>query len=298
MTHLPSDWKESQASTITCSISSLRLETSPSSALSTLYASLDFRSILCTRSNTPSITQRIAKITSTLELDLSQLLATVLSSPSSDTPTSPRSTRESLTSLLRTYTALNLVPAAEEIFRTTVVRPFVIKTIHRDVLSSVQSPAVPVTPAAAVTNPFFAGDSLAPAINLQEDRSTPSFYAVEPVGLGKGEGKSEAEPLPLAVLYNQILTFISRECGLMLDVAERTTFAPPTAPLAVAAIGKSAPVEEAKQRAGFELLANVVWEEVANRLMGELGHVIFAAGRPTVFHQVSQTPSRDGAGVR
>jgi hypothetical protein len=73
---------------------------------------------------------------------------------------------------------------------------------------------------------------------------------------------------PLVELYNKILNFITRECGLILDVTERTL-----------------------ARAGFNILANVIWEEVANRLIAELGHVIFAAGRPDVFHRVRRASS-------
>lgn len=37
---------------------------------------------------------------------------------------------------------------------------------------------------------------------------------------------------------------------------------------------------------GFEILTKVIVDEIATRLVGELGTVVFAAGRPSVFHQV------------
>lgn len=169
-----------------------------------------------------------------------------------------------------------------------MVRPFVRKTIHRDVLNGVQSPAIPATPFSSTT-PFFAnaGDNLAPAIIVeQEERSVPSFYIMDPIGSDKDEGgaSSDVEQDPLAVLYNKILTFISRDCGLVLDVAERTLAVQPPALLSNGT--KTIDVEDSQRRVGFELLSNVVWDEIANRLMSELGHVIFAAGRPSIFHQV------------
>jgi conserved oligomeric Golgi complex subunit 2 len=37
---------------------------------------------------------------------------------------------------------------------------------------------------------------------------------------------------------------------------------------------------------GFEVLANVIWAEVARALMDELGSSLFAAGRPDEFRKV------------
>lgn len=96
------------------------------------------------------------------------------------------------------------------------------------------------------------------------------FYAYEPIETSESE--------PLADLYNRILLFISQDCGVLLDIAERT-------------LGRSTVLpgllEEKRKKAGYEVLTNVVWEEVAMRLMAELGHVVFAAGRPSIFHRVS-----------
>lgn len=43
---------------------------------------------------------------------------------------------------------------------------------------------------------------------------------------------------------------------------------------------------------GFEFFASVVWKEVGERLMDELGSSLFAAGRPSELHQVRTLPSR------
>lgn len=37
---------------------------------------------------------------------------------------------------------------------------------------------------------------------------------------------------------------------------------------------------------GFEIMANVIWEEIARPTMDELGNVVFAAGRPDEFRKV------------
>lgn len=37
---------------------------------------------------------------------------------------------------------------------------------------------------------------------------------------------------------------------------------------------------------GFEIMANVVWEEFGRAIMDELGVVVFAAGRPNEFRKV------------
>jgi hypothetical protein len=40
------------------------------------------------------------------------------------------------------------------------------------------------------------------------------------------------------------------------------------------------------RREGFEIMANVVWEEVGKAIMDELGSVVFAVGRPNEFRKV------------
>jgi hypothetical protein len=37
---------------------------------------------------------------------------------------------------------------------------------------------------------------------------------------------------------------------------------------------------------GFEILANVVWDEVAHAIMNDLGGIVFSAGRPDDFRRV------------
>ncbi|KAK4704772.1 conserved oligomeric Golgi complex subunit 2, partial [Phenoliferia sp. Uapishka_3] len=236
-----------------------------------------------------SLDPRISRITSTLQLDLSQLLTTVLlSSPT----THPKSTRESLTSLFRTYASLGLHSSAESIIRRTIIKPFVLKTIHRDVLSSPQSPIAPSTPFGAVSfDQSFplerSGSGLGPSINVvdkdEKSGTSPPFYNIEPIRSSTTSNEATSSE-PLAELYNKILAFVSRDCGMMLDIAERTLSVPPPATSLSMVLG-GAEEEKKKRRPGYDILSDVIWDDIAGRLMSELGHVIYAAGRPTVFHR-------------
>jgi conserved oligomeric Golgi complex subunit 2 len=83
---------------------------------------------------------------------------------------------------------------------------------------------------------------------------------------------------PLAVLYNNMLAFVERDLKRIMDVAER--------------IGtRVAQQPDGGSNTGFEILANVVWAEIARALMDELGSTLFAAGRPDEFRRVRARPS-------
>jgi hypothetical protein len=82
---------------------------------------------------------------------------------------------------------------------------------------------------------------------------------------------------PLAGLYNGILAFLERDLKRIMDVAERIS----------SRIGQEVDSADAK---GFEVLANVIWVEIARALMDELGSALFAAGRPDEFRKVRLSP--------
>jgi hypothetical protein len=75
-------------------------------------------------------------------------------------------------------------------------------------------------------------------------------------------------------LYNGILAFLDRDLKRILDIAERLS----------ARIGREG--DGAVDARGFEVLANVIWAEIARALMDELGSALFAAGRPDEFRKV------------
>jgi len=48
------------------------------------------------------------------------------------------------------------------------------------------------------------------------------------------------------------------------------------------------------QGQGFEILANVVWNEIGRAIIDDLGGIVFAAGRPNEFRKVCKcTSERD-----
>lgn len=158
------------------------------------------------------------------------------------------------------------------------------------------------------------------AQSAPEDRtaSVPPFYAIDPISspaqaangaAASGTYISDA----LVDLYNKLLVFLSKELGTILEVAERRpalgaavanaedspAASSNTKPLPAAAgagqmqqsmansiVLSAASAGAGAGKAGFEILANVFWNEVATRLMAECGHLIFSAGRPEAFHRV------------
>jgi len=92
----------------------------------------------------------------------------------------------------------------------------------------------------------------------------------------------------LAKLYNQILRFIERDFGRIMEIAERVSLkASSTKSYSSIALG-SYHVEDAQQASadGLEIMANVVWAEIGRAIMDELGTVVFAPGNPNEFRKV------------
>jgi len=222
--------------------------------------------------------QRISRITSALQLDLSQLLTSILSAPPSSSE-SYQAYLDELTSALQTFSSLGLIHQAEEIIRKTVVKPFLLKAINRNSLSSSNesSSSIPDSPI---------------------DHSVPPAYRLSP--LEQPVSFKESDSGPLLQLYNLLLRFISQDCGTILSIAERSLSSPRGDSHSVLAIAnrrkREDPArepeedEEDREVEGFQILTNVIVDEIASRLVGELGTVIFAAGRPSVFHQVGFLP--------
>ncbi|GAA5836232.1 hypothetical protein JCM9279_002236 [Rhodotorula babjevae] len=228
-----------------------------------------------------SLRPRIDRTTSALHSDLSSLLSAILAG----SPSSP-SYRDELTTALRTFASLGLVDKAEDLIRNEVVRPFARRVIHRDALSSAAPAPAPA-----------AGARAAPASHAAH---VPVPYRLEPLPVpsptdasssSSSSSASTSGAPQLAALYNRVLDFVATECGVVLDVAERA-LADVAVPVPVVSAGSASASEGGEEEReddervhGFEVLANVVVDEVATALMGELGSVVFAAGRPAVFHQ-------------
>ncbi|GAA5884786.1 hypothetical protein JCM6882_005394 [Rhodosporidiobolus microsporus] len=204
-----------------------------------------------------SLQPRIAKVTSALHLELSDLLSSILAAP----PSSP-SYRSELTITLRTFSTLSLVPLAEDIVRTSLLAPFIKRAVHRDSLADSSSPSLP-----------------------SDKPHIPPAYRVEPVE----PPAAGSDSAPLAALYNRILAFVSEDCSVLLDVAERVVVGAPVASSAAAKGESSAPPSTSDdpptlEEGHYELLSRVVLDSLLTALVTDLGSTIFAAGRPTVFH--------------
>lgn len=73
-----------------------------------------------------------------------------------------------------------------------------------------------------------------------------------------------------------------------MDMAERVSLRAGTKPLEPAVV-YTLDHEEPENHGpeGFDIMANVIWPEVAQAIMDELGAVVFAVGKPDEFLKVS-----------
>ena len=89
---------------------------------------------------------------------------------------------------------------------------------------------------------------------------------------------------PLALLYNQLLRFVERDIGKIMDIAEKTTVKPAESwnedfsPNSNSAAGENSKA--------FQIMANVVWDEIGNAILDEIGGIVFSVGRPNEFRKV------------
>jgi hypothetical protein len=96
----------------------------------------------------------------------------------------------------------------------------------------------------------------------------------------------------LATFYNNLLRFVEKDCRVIMDV---------TAKIGARHGKKHMPAPEVAEdnildgidegehlavSTHFEIMANVIWAEIGQALMEELGSVIFSAGRPAEFKKV------------
>ena len=88
---------------------------------------------------------------------------------------------------------------------------------------------------------------------------------------------------PLAQIYNQILRFVSRHIRDIMEIAEKISNN--KMPKEKISISKVISTEDTIQ--GFQILAYVVWEEIANAIINDIGDVVFTAGRPDELRKVS-----------
>jgi hypothetical protein len=103
----------------------------------------------------------------------------------------------------------------------------------------------------------------------------------------------------LAAFYNNLLRFVEKDCRTIMDVAAKIgarhgkKHVP--APEAVEDNMLDGPDEGERPAASshFEIMANVIWAEIGQALMEELGATIFSVGRPAEFKKVGPSIASD-----
>ena len=207
---------------------------------------------------------------------------------------------------LRTYDVLGLWGEAEEVIRKNVIDSFVKKVLGRffalfsdscihhggqnifpAALNVPHSPLVPQTPF-----------SLRPrSPNPPQTASVPPRTPYTPFTAFA----SKQDPLalkmlqvqlldeshgPLALLYNQILKFVERDIKKLAESAEATCVKSGSRKPRVLPLTGPSNSQDQEPRKGFDIMANVVWAEIGQAIMGELGSVVFAAGKTDEFRKV------------
>ncbi|KDQ21263.1 hypothetical protein BOTBODRAFT_197088 [Botryobasidium botryosum FD-172 SS1] len=238
---------------------------------------------------------RMDRIKSTLSKDLDHLFSTILSSLTSSTASETSSGERArwtaeLTECISTYDVLGSWSDAEEVIRRDLVRPFVKKTIFSGALSAPLSPIIPRTP---FPNP--SAYPLSPRTPFTPFPAMPDPFASQ----FRLSAHDAAIPLlqdedsPLSALLNNVLQFVAKNCGGVMDVAENIMQR--SNKLAKGKLGSLDLVlreggpekgdgDEGPQQ-GFQIMARVVWAEIGKAVMDELGSAVFAVGRPDDFQK-------------
>lgn len=96
----------------------------------------------------------------------------------------------------------------------------------------------------------------------------------------------------LAAFYNNLLRFVEKDCRMIMDVAAKIgarhgkKHMPAPEVVEDDMLGGPDEGENLAASTHFEIMANVIWAEIGQALMEELGSVIFSAGRPAEFKKV------------
>ncbi|KIK99406.1 hypothetical protein PAXRUDRAFT_822754 [Paxillus rubicundulus Ve08.2h10] len=234
----------------------------------------------------------INRIRDTLTSDLDHFFSTTLlalteTSDGKVTELERAKVAADLTECLRVYDGLGLWRVAEDIIKRNVVQPFIKKSIHPDALAAPHSPIIPHTPF-----PLLPGrvpsSALPPRTPYTPYTAFPTIQ--NPYGAKHGASPSSIPFLDesedaLVKLYNQILRFVDRDLGRIMEIAEHVSVKsnPPRLDSTSVAISPSGIETEIHTGEGFDLMANVIWPEVGQAIMDELGSVVFAAGKPDEF---------------
>ncbi|KAG2055478.1 COG complex component [Suillus hirtellus] len=242
---------------------------------------------------------RIDRIQSTLTSDLDHIFSAILTSLT-DIKTGKVLDLEraklyvDLTECLRIYDSLHLWRVAEEIMRRDVMQAFIKKTIFPDALAVSLSPVLPHTPLPAAL--FARTESRGSALFPRTPYTPFTAFATKQNPFEASHVSGPVHLLDesndaLARLYNQILRFIERDFGRIMEITERVSL---KAGLTKSQSGISSGnynLGDAQQvfADGFEIMTNVVWAEIGRAIMDELGTVVFAPGNPNEFRKHHST---------
>ncbi|KAE9411437.1 COG complex component [Gymnopus androsaceus JB14] len=218
---------------------------------------------------------KIDRIQSSLSSDLDVLFASTLSAITGEARISDLEKSKilpDLTECLRTYDVLGLWRDAEEILRTEVMRSFIKKTVFAGGLAAPHSPLLPHTPFRSSMTSSFSNSS----------SSMPPRTPYTPFTAFSTQQSAFPDD-PLAKLYTQILRFIERDLSNIMDIAEKISIKSRSS----SNPSQFEPLENGtkKEGSGFNILSNVIWYELGQAIMDDLGGVVFAAGRPDEFRK-------------
>ncbi|KAJ3919433.1 COG complex component [Lentinula edodes] len=235
---------------------------------------------------------KIDRIQSSLSSDLDALFASTLSAIAGDAKLSELEKNKilpDLTECIRTYDVLGLWRDAEEILRSEVMRPFIKKTVFTGALSAPHSPLLPHTPFRSSMGSGFSNSSssMPPRTPFTPFTAFSTQQSAFPSSLGKT--KSPYSRLlddsddPLARLYTQILRFVERDFSSIMDIAEKVSVKSrsSTDPFQI----DTAENGRKRDGLGFDIMANVIWNELGKAIMDDLGGFVFASGRPDEFRK-------------
>ncbi|KAF5370825.1 hypothetical protein D9758_001986 [Tetrapyrgos nigripes] len=242
---------------------------------------------------------RIDRIQSTLSSDLDYLFSSTLATLTGDTKVLEVERSKliaDLTECLRTYDMLGLWRDAEDILRREVLRNFVKKTVFPGALNAPHSPLLPHTPFQTSATPAFLSSTsaLPPRTPYTPFSAFPVQQLSSPSSFGKANSPHanllEQNDEPLAKLYVQILRFVERDLTRIMDIAERVSIKSAQISrgeksVASPATYTASATQPTAHDQGFEILANVLWDELGRALMDDLGGIVFAAGRPNEFRK-------------
>ena len=91
---------------------------------------------------------------------------------------------------------------------------------------------------------------------------------------------------PLALLYNRIIKFVERDLKKLAESAEAICVKSGSRKPRIPPIHGPSTTQEQGSQKGFDIMANVVWAEIGQAIMDELGSIVFAAGKTDEFRKV------------